>query len=86
MDYYQLVIERCWPCASFRLMPTPKLELSYRYMTAPQVRQRLGLSRYQLDVRIRRGILPAPTVVDTSGVRFFEDWVNQARAILEGWP
>ena len=56
-------------------------------MTAPQVRQKLGLSRYQLDERIRRGILPAPTLVDTSGVRFFdEDWVNRARAILEGSP
>lgn len=54
-------------------------------MTAPEVRQKLELSRYQLDVRIRRGILPAPTLVDSSGVRFFdEDWLNQARAILEG--
>jgi hypothetical protein len=54
-------------------------------MTAPQVRNMLGLSRYQLDERIRRGILPAPTLVDTSGVRFFdEDWINQARAIMEG--
>lgn len=65
-------------------MPTPKLELRYKYMTAPEARERLGLSRYQLDERIRRGILPAPTLIDDSGVRFFdEDWVGKARAILE---
>lgn len=45
----------------------------------------LGLSRFQLDVRIRRGILPAPTLVDSTGVRFFDkDWVDKAKAILEG--
>ncbi|GAI43514.1 unnamed protein product, partial [marine sediment metagenome] len=60
------------------------LELSYKYMTAPQARERLGLSHFQLDVRIRRGILPAPTLVDSTGVRFFdEDWVDRARVILE---
>jgi len=68
-------------------MPTPKLELRYKYMTAPEARERLGLSRYQLDERIRRGILPSPTFTDTSGVRFFdEDWVDRARAILEAIP
>lgn len=64
-------------------MPTPKLELSAKYMTAPQVRQKLGLSRYQLDIRIERGILPPPTLVDAAGVRYFDErWLRIGRAIL----
>ena len=54
-------------------------------MTARQVREILGLSRFQLDERIRRGILPAPTLIDTTGVRFFDrDWVSRAQSILAG--
>lgn len=65
-------------------MPTPKLELSSKYMMAPQIRQKLGLSRYQLDIRIERGILPQPTFVDTAGVRYFdEQWLIIAKAILQ---
>ena len=65
-------------------MPTPKLELSAKYMTAPQVRGKLGLSRYQLDIRIERGILPQPTFVDTAGVRYFDEhWLRVVRAILQ---
>jgi len=66
-------------------MPTPKLTLAYKYLTAPEVQERLKLSRYQLDHRIQLGILPNPTFVDTTGVRYFDDsWVNIARIILEG--
>ena len=65
-------------------MPTPKLELSAKYMTAPEVRQKLDLSRYQLDIRIERGILPGPTLVDTDGVRYFdEQWLRIGKAVLE---
>jgi len=65
-------------------MPTPKLELAHKYLTAPPVRKRLGLSRFQLDVRIDRGIFPKPTFVDTSGVRYFdEQWIRTAKAILD---
>jgi len=65
-------------------MSTPKLELSSKYMTAPQVRQKLGLSRYQLDIRIERGILPQPTLVDPAGVRYFdEQWLRLGKAILK---
>jgi len=64
-------------------MPTPKLELSAKYMTAPEVRHKLGLSRYQMDIRIERGILPAPPLVDAAGVRYFDEhWLRTARAIL----
>jgi len=64
-------------------MPTPKLELSAKYMTAPEVRQKLGLSRYQLDIRIERGILPRPPLVDAAGVRYFDEhWLRTGRAIL----
>ena len=65
-------------------MPNPKLELGFKYLTAPQVRKRLGLSRFQLDIRIERGILPQPTYVDETAVRYFdENWVRIAQAILE---
>ena len=65
-------------------MPNPKLELGFKYLTAPQVRKRLGLSRFQLDIRIERGILPQPTYVDETAVRYFdENWVRVAQAILE---
>ena len=68
-------------------MPNPKLELGLKYLTAPQARKRLGLSRFQLDIRIERGILPQPTYVDETSsppVRYFdENWVRIAQAILE---
>jgi hypothetical protein len=64
-------------------MATPKLELKYKFMTATETRVILGLSRYQMDERIRRGILPSPTLIDDSGVRFFDQkWVDQAQDIL----
>ena len=68
-------------------MPTPKLELALKYLTATQARKRLGLSRFQFDVRIERGVFPKPTLVDETGiqyVRYFdENWVKIAQAILE---
>ena len=64
-------------------MPTPKLELSAKYMTAPEVRHKLGLSRYQLDIRIERGILPGPTLV-TDGIRYFDErWLRIVKAVLQ---
>ncbi len=65
-------------------MPTPKVELAHKYLTAPQVREALQLSRFQMDIRIDRGVLPQPTFIDTTGVRYFdEQWLRTARAILE---
>jgi len=68
-------------------MPTPKLELGLKYLTSTQARKRLGLSRFQFDLRIDRGIFPKPTYVDQTGiqsVRYFdENWVRIAQAILE---
>jgi len=72
-------------------MPEPKLELAAKYLTAPQARQRLGLSRFQFDIRVERGIFPRPTYVDTVKrgdvilhVRYFdENWVKIAKAILD---
>ena len=64
-------------------MATPKLELALKYLTAPQVRKRLGLSRFQFDLRIERGIFPKPTFTDVTNVRYFdESWVTIAEAIL----
>ena len=75
-------------------MPEPKLELAFKYLTATQARKRLGLSRYQFDIRVERGIFPRPTYVDTVRrgnitlhVRYFdENWVSIARQILEHSP
>lgn len=65
-------------------MPNRKLELAHKYKTAPQVRKLLGLSRFQLDIRIDRRILPGPTLTDASGVRYFDDnWVRIAKEILQ---
>jgi len=64
-------------------MPNRKLELTLKYLTASQVRRRLGLSRFQFDVRLKRGILPRPTFTDVTGVRYFdESWVRVAQSIL----
>ena len=53
-------------------------------MTSPVIHKALGLSRYQLDLRIERGILPEPTFVDESGVRYFDNkWLRMAKAMLE---
>jgi len=68
-------------------MPTPKLKLAFKYLTATQVRKRLGLSRFQFDHRIELGIFPQPTYTDETGVQrvryFDEDWVRTAQAILD---
>ena len=65
-------------------MANRKIELAGQYRTAPQVRKLLKLSRFQLDLRILKGILPAPSLYDKdSGVRYFDDkWLRAATAIL----
>ena len=67
-------------------MPTPKLELAAKYLTSTQACKRLGLSFFQLNLRVKRGIFPAPTYIDNAGiqsVRYFdESWVRIAKAIL----
>ncbi|GAI99354.1 unnamed protein product [marine sediment metagenome] len=68
-------------------MPTPKLKLAFKYLTATQARKRLGLSRYQFDHRIELGIFPQPSYIDETGiqyVRYFdENWVRVAQTILD---
>ena len=65
------------------LRRSPRLQ-ALRYMTAPRLRKRLGLSRFQFDLRIERGVLPAPTLTDITGVRYFNDqWLIVARAIID---
>jgi len=68
----------------FKIVPNRKLELTLKYSTASQVRQRLGLSRFQFDVRLQRGIFPKPTFTDVTGVRYFdESWISIAQSILK---
>lgn len=66
-------------------MANRKLVLAHKYLTAPQVRKRLGLSRFQLDLRIKHQLLPSPTFIDPdTGVRYFdEQWVRTVKAILD---
>ena len=66
-------------------MANRKLVLAHKYWTAPQVRKRLGLSRFQLDLRIKHQLLPNPTFIDPdTGVRYFdEQWLRTAKAILD---
>jgi len=64
-------------------MPNRKLELTLKYLTAPQAGKRLGLSRFQFDMRLKRGIFPRPTFTDVTGVRYFDQsWVSVAKSIL----
>ncbi len=72
-------------------MPEPKKELANKYLTATEAREKLGLSRWDFDTRIERGMLPTPTLIDTvkhgeeeHKVRYFdENWLTVARAILD---
>ncbi len=65
-------------------MPNRKLELTLKYLTAPQAGRRLGLSRFQFDIRLKRGVFPRPTFTDETGVRYFDDsWVSVAQSILD---
>jgi DNA-binding transcriptional MerR regulator len=68
-------------------MAKPLIELKLKYFTTPKVREILGLSAMQFEYRIKRGILPAPTVVGKGGVRYFDqEWVRHAKVILESTP
>ena len=72
-------------------MPEPKYELANKYLTSTQARSELGLSRWDFDTRIDRGIFPSPTYIDTVmrgnvelKVRYFdENWIRIARAIMD---
>jgi predicted DNA-binding transcriptional regulator AlpA len=65
-------------------MPIPMVELAAIYLTATGVQKELGLSRFQLDLRIERGVLPKPTYIDKNNVRYFSDgWLTIAKKILE---
>ncbi|MBA7642157.1 hypothetical protein ES703_49844 [subsurface metagenome] len=69
-------------------MPRPKVELAIKYLTAVQARKRLGLSRFEFDIRLERGIFPRPTYLDNTGkqyVRYFDEhWLKIAQEILDG--
>jgi len=66
-------------------MPTPIIELVTAYpYTATDVQKELGFSRFQLDLRIERGVLPKPTFIDKNNVRYFSDgWLTLAKQTLQ---
>ena len=64
-------------------MAGPRISELYKYMTLPQVAQRLGIHPAKLRRRLRDGIFPAPTFVNEYGLRFFdEEWIRKAKIIL----
>ncbi len=68
-------------------MPKPRIEFTYKYLTSPQVCRKLCIGRAQLDERLKRGIFPQPTVVASSGVRYFdEDWIRAVEEIIDNAP
>jgi len=67
-------------------MPRPRVGDYYRFMTSTDVRRKLGISEYQLNSRLAQGVFPAPTMVDSQGVRYFnEDWLRATREIMDTW-
>ena len=64
-------------------MPRSKLEMSTKYYTPAQVGKELGLSRYQVIFRIKRNVLPEPTLIE-AGTRYFDTaWIKEAQKMLE---
>jgi predicted DNA-binding transcriptional regulator AlpA len=69
------------------IMPKPRIEFTYKYLTSPQVCRVLGYGRAQLDERLKRGIFPEPTFVAPSGVRYFDQsWVKSVLEIIKNAP
>ena len=65
-------------------MPGPRIVERYKYMTVPQAAKRIGLHQAKLRRRLKDELLPPPTYVNEYGLKFFdEDWVTQARIILD---
>ena len=65
-------------------MATPLIELANVYFTPSHVQKELKLSRFQLDLRIARGVLPKPTFTDKNNVRYFSDgWLAAAKMTLQ---
>lgn len=65
-------------------MPRPTLSEGFKYLTAGAAMGELGLSREEFNRRMKQGILPAPTYVNSHGLRFFDDnWMRIARAIID---
>ena len=55
--------------------------------TSSEAHKRLGLSRFQLNLRIERGVFPQPTFIDSTRVRYFdESWVRIAQLIMDNAP
>ena len=55
----------------------------HKYYSAGAARAELGLSKEAFNLRMKQGILPAPTYINQHGLRFFDEaWLERARAIL----
>ena len=64
-------------------MAGPRISERYKYMTLPQVAERLGIHPAKLRRRLRDGILPAPTYINEYGLKFFDEaWLGKAQAVL----
>ena len=64
-------------------MAGPRIAERYKYMTLPQAAKRLGIHPAKLRRRLKAGVFPVPTFVNTHGLNFFdEDWLKEAQNIL----
>jgi hypothetical protein len=69
---------------NFSSMTRPSLSEGLKYHTAREAWEALDLTEEKFNRRLQQGILPAPTHINTHGVRFFDDaWLDAARAIVE---
>jgi len=65
-------------------MPGVTLAERFKYYTAGDAWKSLGLSKIEFNRRMKQKILPAPTYVNSHGVRLFDDnWLEIARAIID---
>lgn len=68
-------------------MPRPSIDYIYKYKTSTQVCDILGISSQQLLDRLKRGVLPEPTLVTETGTRYFDDtWLREAKIIIANGP
>jgi hypothetical protein len=64
-------------------MAGPRISELYKYMTLPQVAERLDMHPAKLRRRLRDEIFPQPTFINKYGLRFFDEkWLENARTIL----
>ena len=72
------------PVLNSLIMAGPTLAERFKYYSAGDARRELGLSKEEFNRRMKQKILPAPTFVNSHGLRFFDaNWLHIARAVVD---